>query len=202
MQRIRSKTQEFNRRLHPYCKERQSAMQDFKLEKLITNTDCKIFGNSDRAKEILSNLNGIDKFTSPNYTSEQAISCQNYLMFTLCITNALRASNLINLSIADLQNAVHDKEYDAMVISSTKYKTSMLYGKKSIVCSEMIFSHLNKFAVHFRPKIARTNDADLQLSERYLFLSSKGGEKMSHSCISNGITHLFHSVPALKKRKK
>ncbi|XP_066924383.1 uncharacterized protein [Clytia hemisphaerica] len=49
MQRIRSKTQEFNRRLHPYCKERQSAMQDFKLEKLIdckkliiTLIDCKI----------------------------------------------------------------------------------------------------------------------------------------------------------------
>lgn len=202
MERIRTKTQEFNRRLQPYCKERQSAMQDFKLENLITNKDCKDFGNSSVARNILSNLNEIRHTTQDQYSTEQAIECRNYLMFMLCVTNALRASNLINITLADVANAKHDEEFNAMVISSSKYKTSMLYGKKMIVCSQPLYKQLTKFMIYFRPKLANENDSNIRQEERALFLSVNAGEKMSHSTISNGMTQLLNSVPELKTREK
>lgn len=202
MERIRTKMQEFNRRLHPYCKERQSAMQDFKLENLITNQDCKDFGNSVVAKKILWNLNEVNHTTQDQYSTEQAIECRNYLMFMLCITNALRASNLINITLADVANAKHDEEFNAMVISSPKYKTSMLYGKKMIVCSEPLFKQLTKYMFYLRPKLAHESDSSIRQDERALFLSANCGEKMSHSTISNGMTQLLNSVPELKTRAK
>ena len=164
MERIRTKTQEFNRRLQPYCKERQSAMQDFKLENLITNKDCKDFGNSSVARNILSNLNEIRHTTQDQYSTEQAIECRNYLMFMLCVTNALRASNLINITLADVANAKHDEEFNAMVISSSKYKTSMLYGKK------ILYKQITKFMFYFRPKLANESDSNIRQDERALFL--------------------------------
>ena len=176
-------------------------MSDFKLENLITNKDCITLGKSSVVRKIVSNLNGIDEVSSPNYSLEDAIECRNYLMFMLCVTNALRASNLINMTISDMTNAVYDKEFDATVIKSLKYKTSMLYGQKSIVCSEEIYGQLQKFVTFFRPKFLITEDDSLPLDQRKVFLS-KNEETMSHSAISNGLTNLFQSIPELKKQKK
>lgn len=203
MQRIRSKTQELNRRLQPYCKERQSAMQDFKLENLLTPKDCLTLHRSQIVQKIFIMLNEIDNLTVEKYNREDALGCRNYLMFMLCITNALRASNLINLTIADIKNAVHDAEFDAMVIKSAKYKTSMLYGKKCIVVSEQLLSYIMKFCTYLRPMLVGPGDAKLSDEERVVFLSTqKGGSKMNHSAISNGMSQLFQMVPELKSKKR
>jgi len=177
-------------------------MSDFKLENLITNKDCITLGKSLVVKQIISHLNGIDDVTAGNYTLEHAMQCRNYLMFMLCITNALRASNLINMTVEDITKAVYDKEFDALVIKSTRYKTSILYGRKSIVCSEELYGQLQKFVTYFRPKFIKAENESESLAERKVFPANNGEQQLSHSVISNGLTNLFQSIPELKSKKK
>lgn len=205
MDRIRSKTAEFNRRLQPFCKERQSALADFKLENLLTPADCIALGTSSTVKKIVFDINGADAVTAPHYTVEQCTACRNYLIFMLCVTNATRASNIINMTVQNLAEAVHDNEFDALVIASPKYKTSMLYGRKAIVVCEELYGQLLQFSTHIRPRLIIDRCKEDVISPEFepVFVHlSGGGSKMSHSTISNGLTQLFKSIPAFKGRKR
>ena len=202
MEKVRSKTSELNRRLQPFCKARQAAVADFKLDNLILPSDFVALGRSKQGAKIVFDLNGADAVTAPHYTTEQINACRNYLMAMICITNATRASNLINLTLQDLKEAKHDAEFDALCILSKKYKTSLLYGRKAIVLPEELYGQLSNFVTHLRPRIADASDATLPDDEKAIFLCSGSGSRMTHSTISNGLTHLFKSVPELRSKKR
>ena len=57
-------------------------------------------------------------------------------MVSLTYFNYLRASNLMNITLADVISMKPYNEIDgAHVITNTKYKTSMIYGAKMILIS-------------------------------------------------------------------
>lgn len=120
-----------------------------------------------------------------NYFLIQVTDVRNFLMALICIINATRASNLINILVEDVKKATLDQDLSGFVFNSTKYKTSIIYGSKAIWLPYDIYHCLLAYITHFRPYITPS-------SSDYLFTSMRGnGEKMDHSLISNGLTSSF-----------
>ena len=71
--------------------------------------------------------------------------------------NACRASNLINITIEDFENDKKDNTYDAWSISSTNFKTSLLYGEKKILLGDDLYTHAGNFKKFLRHKITTDN---------------------------------------------
>ena len=59
-------------------------------------------------------------------TLQHAVNVRDHLMLTFI--NALRASNLINITLREVQSATQHQELDALVFKNNKYKTSLIYG--------------------------------------------------------------------------
>ena len=64
---------------------------------------------------------------------------RNYLIVMLTITNAARASNLMNITVSDVTDAKKHEEMPAFVFKSTKYKTSIIYGSKIMLVPEDLY---------------------------------------------------------------
>jgi len=165
-------------------------MQSYKSKRIITPSDMMIYGESDKLKEIVDVLQTKD---GKLYSQQQAVLCRNHLMVMLAFGNAARASNLINITLADVDNATKEIDFDAWSFSSCNYKTSLLYGEKKMYLAEDLMEEVKVFVKCLRPKI--TDDAEKARDERPLFTSTRGeGNFMNHSCVSNGMTTLFNSV--------
>ena len=77
------------------------------------------------------------------------------------IINACRASNLSNLSIADLMNAKDDAAIPngkGKVIDQRKYKTSFVYGRKSIIIPIDIYNHMVNYVQYYRPVLVQDKE--------------------------------------------
>ena len=75
------------------------------------------------------------------------------------------------------------------------------FGAANFVHNEILYISL-KFCT-YRPMLVGPGDAKLSDEERVVFLSTqKGGSKMNHSAISNGMSQLFQMVPELKSKKR
>jgi len=108
-------------------------MQSYKSKRIITPSDMMIYGESDKLKEIVDVLQTKD---GKLYSQQQAVLCRNHLMVMLAFGNAARASNLINITLADVDNATKEIDFDAWSFSSCNYKTSLLYGEKKMYLAE------------------------------------------------------------------
>ena len=66
---------------------------------------------------------------------------RNYLIFIYCATNALRSTNIIEITLKDFAEATNmpDSFPKGRVIKSTHYKTSFLYGEKGVCIAEEIY---------------------------------------------------------------
>ena len=64
---------------------------------------------------------------------------RNYLLVILTITNAARASNLINITAEEVTSATKHKEISGWVFKSTCYKTSIIYGTKCMVVPDDLY---------------------------------------------------------------
>lgn len=64
---------------------------------------------------------------------------RNYLMVILTITNGARASNLINITIAEVKGARKDDQFEGWIFKSAKYKTSIIYATKIMVVPDDIY---------------------------------------------------------------
>ena len=62
-----------------------------------------------------------------------AIDVRDYLMLTLCVTNCLRSSNLMNITIHHFEQAKkHEEVNNHYTFTNIKYKTSFVYEAKII----------------------------------------------------------------------
>ena len=85
-------------------------------------------------------------------TKIKAIELRNYILVMMSLANAVRASNIMNITIYDFQKARQDKEIlKCKVIESKNYKTSLLYGTKVIACSEDLYRRMTLYIEHARP---------------------------------------------------
>ena len=80
-------------------------------------------------------------------------------------------------------------------ISSKSYKTSLLYGEKTILLGDDLIKHSQVYVKFFRPLIV--NDETKKQKQNPFFVTKSG--KMSHSSISNCMTSLFGNIQELSK---
>ena len=70
---------------------------------------------------------------------------RNYLS-VLALVNCLRASNLINMTLDDVDKAQKGTTMqDAYVIKSKKYKVSIIYSGKMLLATNEIFEQLQLY---------------------------------------------------------
>ena len=80
-------------------------------------------------KDIVDLLNKVDKEGEEAHISlKEAIDVRDHLILTFI--NSLRASNIINITLKEVQAAKKHDEFDAFVFKNNKYKTSLIYGEK------------------------------------------------------------------------
>ena len=105
----------------------------------------------------------------------------------LCLGNALRTSNLVNVTLEDVIQAKVEPEFNnARSVSSEFYKTSMLYGEKIILFPPAVYKQVMFYIDHLRPVIV--NDTALSGDKRYLFVTKGSTSKMTHSNVANSLT--------------
>ena len=92
-------------------------------------------------------------------------------MLTLCVTNCLRSSNLMNVTIHDFEQAKkHEEIENAYTFTSTKYKTSLVYGAKIILVSRAVYMQLKIYVKMIRPILIEDETKSPKL--RFIFTSS------------------------------
>ena len=91
---------------------------------------------------------------------------RNYLIFIYCATNALRSTNIIEITLKDFAEATNmpDSFPKERVIKSTHYKTSFLYGEKGVCIAEEIYVQSVLYRDQLRPLLV--SDNKLPESER------------------------------------
>jgi len=77
------------------------------------------------------------------------VDMRNYLLVILTITNAARASNLMNITTDDVLSATKHEEVAGWVFKSTHYKTSIIYGTKCMVVPDDLYPFFVRYALEF-----------------------------------------------------
>ena len=195
---ITAKVQELNAALKSSIDQRFKVVSKYKSDHLLTVTDFKSYGSSDHVKEINQLLkNAHDgNLKKIKLNKQRATDVRDHLMVSLTYFNCLRASNLMNIRLIDVEKITKHKEIDgAYVLTNDEYKMSMIYGAKIILLDEILYQQIQIFIKLFRPLLAA--DERLASIKRYLFTSSRIptnkplGVKMDHSAISNALTSTF-----------
>ena len=126
-------------------------------------------------------------------------------MVSLTYLNCLRASTLMNITLADISRMNPHNEIDgAHVITNTKYKTSMIYGAKIILISTTHAEQIQLCIEHLRPFVSKDDQKDE--SQRFLLTSSRIstekplGQQMDHSAIANAMASSFKKAKLFGNR--
>ena len=167
---------------------RKVKLRNFKLKHLMTARHMITYGRSKHVQNLLKEINQIlsAKNGKKVITRKFALQVRNYLMCQLCIMNGLRASNLIELRLKDVENCSTHPEYPGQIIvRNDTYKTATIYGEKLIVIPSVIFSQLSTYTKELRQHIS-------SLKSPYLFVTSSNKRKyMSSADIGSALTASF-----------
>ena len=107
--------------------ERQNSLKEFKSNIFINIKDFQQYSSSEFVKDVIDNMNKLDNEGEEFKTTLQdAVNVRDHLM--LMLINKLRASNLKNITLREVQSATQLQELDALVFKNNKYKTSLIYG--------------------------------------------------------------------------
>lgn len=121
--------QNFSKNLKDLISERQNSIKEFKSNIFINIKDFQQYSSSEFVKDVIDNMNKLDNEGEEFKTTLQhAVNVRDHLMLLLTFINALRASNLINITLREVQSATQHQELDALVFKNNKYKTSLIYG--------------------------------------------------------------------------
>ena len=160
--RIITKVQELNSSLKRYIDQREQVMSKHKSDTLIAANKFQSYGSSKHIKELNADLHSLT--TSPKsvkLSKQKAIDVRDYLMVSLTYFNCFRASNLMNITLADISRMKPHNEIDgAHVITNTKYKTSMIYGAKMILINATHAEQIRLYIEHLRPFVSKDDQKD------------------------------------------
>ena len=107
----------------------------------------------------------------------QTFDIRNYIMGELVLGNATCSSNIIEFWVDDFHNAVQSELPNAMEISSDKYKTTIIYGRKILHFPLETFSEFETHLTVVRPKFVAENNHFYQ---------------MNHNIVSRFLNTSFH----------
>lgn len=197
---IKFKIEELKHRLKHHKSDRKNRLCKFKKATLLTDTIIREYGSAEGVKHLSQVLSGnCQPINNKKAMKTLATKCRNHLMVMLCLGNALRASNLINITMQDIDDATENEEFGgALTISSEFYKTSMLYGEKIILFPKAIFSQTTFYIKHLRKYL--TDDSESPQNQRKLFTTASK-QDMSNSVVSNCLTSAFKLSGVLQKNQ-
>ena len=122
-----------------YHKKREHAIKEFKSNIFINVEGFQRYESSDFVKNIIGLFNKLDKDSEEAMTTLQdAIDVRDHLILTVTFINALRASNIINITLKEVEAANKHDEFD-------KYKTSLIYGAKVVLIPSLIYHHVKLY---------------------------------------------------------
>ena len=140
------------RNLKDLLREREQTIKDFKSNILLNSSDMKTYGHSKHTVEIAQLFNDLKENPEEQFISTyNATDLRNYLMSVLTIVNCLRASNLMNITLEDVEKVQKDSAItDAYVIKNKKYKVSIIYVAKMILLTKDINEQLELYIKYVR----------------------------------------------------
>ena len=180
--RLDMKIKELINRLQVFKDDRKAQYDEWRLETLISPGMTCAWGKSDHIQSVRVFL--VTLTVDIDIRESDAVDSRDYFMLQIAFQNACRSSNMLNMTLADVENALPDEKFlGAMVLRNKKYKTSMLYGDKIIVIPKDIFDLLKKYIKYVRPLLLQ-NKKD----EGYIFQSKGSGAPMEGSNVSKCLT--------------
>ena len=143
---------ELQKNLKDLISERENSIKEFKSSTFINAKDFQKYGSSEFVKDIIEVLNKVDTEGEKATTNLQdALNVRDHLMLTLTYINALRASNLINITLKEVHSAKPHDELEALVFKNNKYKTSLICGAKVILVPTLTNHHIQLYIKYLRP---------------------------------------------------
>lgn len=182
LEKLVLKCRELISRLKPLVIHRTNFLSTWKQDHLLTIDDIKRYGASEKIKQVCEILR---RNVPSSVNTKTAIAARNYLIFMICLGNAARSSNIMNITLHDIQKSDMYNEYNAKAIRSNEYKTSLLYGEKLLLLPMDIFDQLENYIKNMRSLLLE--DEDKEAHERYLFTTCRKN-KMTASAISNALS--------------
>ena len=183
-------------------------MKEFKSNIFLTPEIFKNYGSSDHISELHTFLSHIKHSAEKTkVTKQMAVHVRDYIIIKLSYTNALRASNLINMILKDFNAAKPDKEItETFVFRSDKYKVSLIYGAKILLASQKLFQHIKLYMKYLRPLLK--DDKHRLDRERYFFVASRSdaGDKkvvqLKHSTLTRCMTRSLERAGLFEGKKE
>ena len=196
LEMAKAKIKELLDTLKPYVRQREEDLKIYKKGNVLTPNVILKYFNSKHVADIRSRLL-IDDYVPSKL---EVIDVRDYLMIMICLMNATRASNLINMTVGDVEKAYQDESYpNAFCILSTRYKTSMLYGAKIIVVDQPLKTELEIFIKNYLPVLVKSRESKEKSSNNIFQTNRKSS--ISHSAISNGMTNSFKKANVFESCK-
>ena len=188
---------EFLKSIKPDAIQRRTYVKEYKASTLITPKETIAWGRSEYIQNVRASLIHIKD--DPSEKVKNGLSCdiRNYLMIQTCFINATRCSNLLNMTLGDMKNAIESPTIkSAMEVSSVLYKTSIFYGKKVILYPNEIFEEMQTYIDYVRPDWTHQENP-------YIFTSLSGKNadptdfQMKHNLPTKCLTSSFEKSKAL-----
>ena len=105
-----------------------------------------------RSKHVQSIIKAFRNIEKNKISMKSVIDARDYLLSDVTIMNRLRASNIIELRLSDVENAGKNPDYPGQrIIQNIKYKTSSVYGEKLIALPGALFEQLQVYVERYRP---------------------------------------------------
>ena len=98
---IESKIKEMTRQLKPFVEQQKTDIKAYKSSNILTVVDFNDYNSSDHVKHVLSLLKRVQNEPAYPLTKQEVLKVRNYLAFILISVNALRSSNLMNITLQD-----------------------------------------------------------------------------------------------------
>ena len=189
MDLIEKSVEDFNKELNPLIKQRKVDVREEKRKNLLTSDHFVRYGRSNFVQKLIkTSKNNLTKIFSKQF----CINFRDYLITSLVIGNGLRASNILELRIKDVDNATVAEGYEGhKIITNNKYKTSTIYGEKFVVVSDSLYNQLRFYLNRLRPQFEGS-------SSSRLFVPTSGSLAMTQTNISSSLTASFKNAAILK----
>ena len=132
----------------------ENSIKKFKSNIFINTKDFQQYGSSEFVMDIIDVMNKLDNEGEEfKATLQDAVNVRDHLMLMLTFINALWASNLINITLREVQSAKQHQELDALVFKNNKYKSSLIYSAKIILVPTLTYKHIQLYVKYLRPTL-------------------------------------------------
>ena len=184
--------EEWNSDFTKHIAQHKTDIRRIKLKRLMTPSHMIKYGRSSYVQSLVNKMKlQVKRKDVSKPTKRFAQQVRDYLIANICIMSGLRASNIIELRIQDVNEATTNPDYPGynVFVNSTD-KTSTIYGEKVIALPNNVFQHLQYYMKSLLPI--------LNLSPSHLFVSADA-ECMSHGAIGSSLLSTFKQANVFTK---